>query len=74
MRDFLRNLFVRNGSPSHRRDVAAYRRYVIEEVNAQRRKLRRMTESALQVYALEARELLETVAVAAVAAERLLGL
>ena len=67
MRDFLRSLFVRSGSPSHRRDV-------IEEVNAQRRKLRRVSESAFQDAALEARELLETVAVAAVAAERLLGL
>jgi len=74
VRDFLRNLFVRIGSPLHRRDEAAYRRYVIEEINARRRKLRRMTETALKEYALEARELLETVSVAAVAAERLLGL
>jgi preprotein translocase subunit SecA len=67
VRDFLRSLFVRSGSPSHRREV-------IEEINARRQELRRLSESALQDAALEARELPETLAVAAVAAERLLGL
>lgn len=67
MRDFLRNLFVRSGSPSHRREV-------IGEINTRRQELRRLTESALQDCAIEARELVETVAIAAVAAVRLLGL
>ena len=67
MRDFLRNLFVRSGSPSHRREV-------IREINARRQELRRLTEAVLQDRAIEARDLAETVAIAVVAAERLLGL
>jgi preprotein translocase subunit SecA len=67
VRDFLRNLFVRSGSPSHRREV-------IREINARRQELRRLTEAVLQDRAIEARDLAETVAIAVVAAERLLGL
>ncbi len=67
MRDFLRNLFVRPGSPAHRRAV-------IDEINARRRQLRLQSDDELKTIATEAQTLLETVAVAAVAAERLLGL
>lgn len=67
MRDFLRNLFVRPGSPGHRRDVIA-------AIHARRLALRLQTECELQTTARHAETLAETVAVAAVAAERTLGL
>jgi preprotein translocase subunit SecA len=67
VRDFLRNLFVRPGSSGHRLQV-------IGEINARRSELRRQSEDVLKSSAKTSETLLETVAVAAVAAERLLGL
>jgi preprotein translocase subunit SecA len=67
VRDFLRSLFVRPGSAGHRREV-------IGEINACRDELRRQSDDELKTTAKEAETLVETVAIAAVAAERLLGL
>ena len=67
MREFLRNLFVRPGSAGHRRET-------IGAINARRLELRPQSDAVLRTTAKNAETLLETVAVAAVAAERLLGL
>jgi preprotein translocase subunit SecA len=67
VRDFLRNLFVRPGSEAHRRET-------IGAINARRVELRSQSDAALRTTAKDAGSLLETFAVAAVAAERLLGL
>jgi preprotein translocase subunit SecA len=67
VRAFLRNLLVRPGSPTHRGKVIA-------AINERRAELRFQSEGELKVTAKNAATLAETVAVAAVAAERLLGL
>jgi hypothetical protein len=67
VREFLRNLFVRPGSAGHRRET-------IGAINARRLELRPQSDAVLRTTAKNAETLLETVAVAAVAAERLLGL
>jgi preprotein translocase subunit SecA len=67
VREFLRNLLVRPGSPGHRRNVIA-------AIHERRLELRFQTECELQRTANSAATLEETVAVSAVAAERLLGL
>jgi preprotein translocase subunit SecA len=67
VRDFLRNLFVRPGSAGHRREA-------IGEINACRAELRQQSNDELKTMAKNSDTLSETVAVAAVAAERLLGL
>ncbi len=67
MREFLRNLFVRGGSAAHRRDVSA-------ATSARRVELRQQSDDQVRTTARDASTLLETVAVAAVAAERTLGL
>ena len=67
MRDFFRNLLVRPGSPTHRSKV-------ITAINERRAELRFQSEGELKITAKSAATLAETVAVAAVAAERLLGL
>jgi preprotein translocase subunit SecA len=67
VRDFLRSLFVRPGSAGHRREV-------IGEINARRGELRRQSDDVLRASAKEAATLVETFAVVAVVAERLLGL
>jgi preprotein translocase subunit SecA len=67
VREFLRNLFVRPGSAGHRRET-------IGAINARRVELRQQSDGALRTVAKNAETLIETVAVAAVAAERLLGL
>jgi preprotein translocase subunit SecA len=67
VRGFLRKLFVRAGS-------AAYRRDAIAAIHARRLELLQETDAQLRTTAKDASTLLETVAVAAVAAERMLGL
>jgi preprotein translocase subunit SecA len=67
VRDFLRNLFVRPGSAGSRRDAIA-------AIRARRLELHQQSDAQLRTTAKEASTLLETVAVAAVAAERTLGL
>jgi len=67
VRDFLRNLFVRGGSGADRRDAIA-------AIRARRLELREQSGAQMRITARDASTLSETVAVAAVAAERLLGL
>jgi preprotein translocase subunit SecA len=67
VRDLLRSLFDRPGS-------AGGRGRVIEKINARRVELRRLPDEALRAAAKNSESLIETVAIAAVAAERLLGL
>jgi preprotein translocase subunit SecA len=67
VRHFLQSLFVPQGSAGRRREV-------IGVINARRRELRQQSGDELKATGKHARILTETVAVAAVAAERLLGL
>ena len=67
VRHFLRNLFASKGSAGRRREV-------IGAINTRRRELRRQFGDELKATGKHAQTLTETVALAAVAAERLLGL
>src|ERR1039458_4221232 len=67
VRHFLQSLFVPQGSAGRRREV-------IGVINARRRELRQQSGDEFKAAGKHARILTETVAVAAVAAERLLGL
>jgi preprotein translocase subunit SecA len=67
VREFLRNLLVRPGSAGNRRNVIA-------AIHERRLELRRQSEAVLRTTAKNAETLMETVVVAAVAAERLPGL
>jgi len=55
-------------------DVSGHRRKAIDQINARRDELRQLTDDSLKGLAREAATLPETVAIAAIAAERLLGL
>jgi len=67
VRDLLRSWFDRPGSTGGRGRV-------IEKINARRAELRRLPEEALSATAKNSNSLEDTVAIAAVAAKRLLGL
>jgi preprotein translocase subunit SecA len=67
VRDLLRSLFFRPAASGRTRKA-------IDQINARRRELRQLSTEALQTAAQSAATLPETVAITAVAAERLLGL
>ena len=67
VRHFLQSLFAPQSSAGRRREVVGV-------INARRREFRQQSDDELEATGKQARILTETVAVAAVAAERLLGL